>query len=57
MTFIFPYRSKTEPVDVAAKLINANIIVDAILLGDVRNNMLHGISNATGTENSVSMLF
>ncbi|XP_044074806.1 uncharacterized protein LOC122886540 [Siniperca chuatsi] len=37
-----------EPVAVTAKLLKSNIIVDSILLGDVENNMLHGISNATG---------
>ncbi|XP_029309683.1 uncharacterized protein LOC115022742 [Cottoperca gobio] len=39
-----------EPDAVTAKLLKSNIIVDSILLGDVEktNNMLHGISNATG---------
>ncbi len=37
-----------EPVAVTAKLLKSNIIVDSILLGNVENNMLHGISNATG---------
>ncbi|TMS09657.1 Protein THEM6 [Larimichthys crocea] len=40
--------SSIEPVAVTAKLLNSNIIVDSILLGNVENNMLHGISNATG---------
>ncbi|KAM4605247.1 uncharacterized protein ACJ7VT_017521 [Polymixia lowei] len=40
--------STRKPVTVAAKLISSNIIVDSILLGNVQNNMLHGISNATG---------
>ncbi|KAM4604629.1 uncharacterized protein ACJ7VT_016960 [Polymixia lowei] len=40
--------STRQPVTVAAKLISSNIIVDSILLGNVQNNMLHGISNATG---------
>ncbi|XP_073347040.1 uncharacterized protein [Pagrus major] len=40
--------SSIEPVAVTAKLIKADIIVDSILLGNVENNMLHGISNATG---------
>ncbi|XP_056247640.1 uncharacterized protein LOC130178985 isoform X2 [Seriola aureovittata] len=40
--------SSIEPVAVTAKLLKCDIIVDSILLGDVENNMLHGISNATG---------
>ncbi|XP_041849079.1 uncharacterized protein LOC121644894 [Melanotaenia boesemani] len=40
--------SSIEPVAVTAKLLKSNIIVDSILLGNVDNNMLHGISNATG---------
>lgn len=40
--------SSIEPVPVTAKLLKSNIIVDSILLGNVENNMLHGISNATG---------
>ncbi|KAM3604716.1 uncharacterized protein V6R79_015353 [Siganus canaliculatus] len=40
--------SFTEPVAVTAKLLKSDITVDSILLGDVENNMLHGISNATG---------
>ncbi|KAI4786394.1 hypothetical protein KUCAC02_037146 [Chaenocephalus aceratus] len=37
-----------EPDAVTAKLLKSNIVVDSILLGNVENNMLHGISNATG---------
>ncbi|XP_029931219.1 uncharacterized protein LOC115375808 [Myripristis murdjan] len=40
--------SAAKPVTVAANLIKSNIVVDAIILGKVDNNMLHGISNATG---------
>ncbi|KAM7379513.1 hypothetical protein PAMP_005059 [Pampus punctatissimus] len=41
--------SSIEPVAVTVKLLKSNIIVDSILLGNVEdNNMLHGISNATG---------
>ncbi|XP_017281441.1 uncharacterized protein LOC108241656 [Kryptolebias marmoratus] len=40
--------SSMEPVAVTAKLLQSNIIVDSILLGNVDNSMLHGISNATG---------
>ncbi|XP_069559466.1 uncharacterized protein [Brachyistius frenatus] len=40
--------SVNKPADVAANLIKSNIIVDSILLGDVENNILHGISIATG---------
>ncbi|XP_071375493.1 uncharacterized protein [Centroberyx affinis] len=40
--------SSAKPVTVAVNLIKSNIIVDAILVGKVENNMLHGISNATG---------
>ncbi|KAM7400412.1 hypothetical protein PAMA_004886 [Pampus argenteus] len=40
--------SSIEPVTVTVKLLKSNIIVDSILLGNVENNMLHGISNATG---------
>ncbi|XP_042354028.1 uncharacterized protein LOC121951668 [Plectropomus leopardus] len=40
--------SSVEPDVVTAKLLKSNIIVDSVLLGDVKNNMLHGISNATG---------
>ncbi|AWP03881.1 putative bifunctional E2/E3 enzyme R795-like [Scophthalmus maximus] len=40
--------SSIEPVAVTAKLLQSDIIVDSILLGNVDNNMLHGISNATG---------
>ena len=38
--------AKTETV--AINLIESNIVVDSILLGDVDNHTLHGISNATG---------
>ncbi|KAL6118287.1 uncharacterized protein ACO6RY_03117 [Pungitius sinensis] len=40
--------SLNKPEDVAANLIKANIIVDSILLGKVENNILCGISHATG---------
>uniref|UniRef100_A0A8C4GV26 Uncharacterized protein n=1 Tax=Dicentrarchus labrax TaxID=13489 RepID=A0A8C4GV26_DICLA len=40
--------SSIEPVPVTARLLKSDIIVDSILLGNVENNMLHGISNATG---------
>ncbi|XP_037644285.1 uncharacterized protein LOC119499124 isoform X1 [Sebastes umbrosus] len=40
--------SSMEPDAVTAKLLKSDIIVDSILLGNVENNMLHGISNATG---------
>ncbi|XP_023268984.1 uncharacterized protein LOC111660082 [Seriola lalandi dorsalis] len=40
--------SKNKPVPVAASLIKSNIILDAIILGNVQNNCLHGISIATG---------
>ncbi|XP_074544926.1 uncharacterized protein LOC141804413 isoform X2 [Halichoeres trimaculatus] len=40
--------SSIEPEAVTAKLLKSGIVVDSILLGDVENNMLHGISNATG---------
>ncbi|XP_062284218.1 ubiquitin-conjugating enzyme E2 R1-like [Scomber scombrus] len=40
--------SSIEPVAITAKLLKSNIIVDSILLGNVENNMLHGISNVTG---------
>ncbi|XP_041804976.1 uncharacterized protein LOC121614939 [Chelmon rostratus] len=40
--------SSIEPVAVTARLLKADIIVDSILLGNVENSMLHGISNATG---------
>ncbi|KAK7898811.1 hypothetical protein WMY93_019664 [Mugilogobius chulae] len=40
--------SSVEPADVAVSLINSNIIVDSVLLGEVENNMLHGISIASG---------
>ncbi|KAG7454163.1 bifunctional E2/E3 enzyme R795-like isoform 3 [Solea senegalensis] len=40
--------SSIEPVAITEKLLNSNIVVDSILLGNVENNMLHGISNATG---------
>ncbi|KAK5860154.1 hypothetical protein PBY51_021651 [Eleginops maclovinus] len=40
--------SSIEPDAVTAKLLKSNIVVDSILLGKVENNMLHGISNATG---------
>ncbi|CAL8352925.1 unnamed protein product, partial [Boreogadus saida] len=40
--------SKVKPETVAVNLITSNIIVDSILLGNVANNTLHGISNATG---------
>lgn len=40
--------SSIEPVAVTAKLLKSNIVLDSILLGNVENNMLHGISNATG---------
>ncbi|KAJ7994689.1 hypothetical protein DPEC_G00252100 [Dallia pectoralis] len=40
--------STSEPEAVAAKLINTNIIVDAIIVGKVDNLILCGICNATG---------
>ncbi|XP_072226684.1 uncharacterized protein [Leuresthes tenuis] len=40
--------SSNKPADVAANLIRSNIIVDSILLGKVENNILHGISIASG---------
>ncbi|XP_047444520.1 uncharacterized protein LOC125010181 [Mugil cephalus] len=40
--------SSIEPVAVTAKLLKSDIVVDSILLGNVENNMLHGISSATG---------
>ncbi|XP_051809547.1 uncharacterized protein LOC110949247 [Acanthochromis polyacanthus] len=40
--------SSIEPVAVTGKLLRLDIIVDSILFGKVENNMLHGISNATG---------
>ncbi|XP_032437825.1 uncharacterized protein LOC116731986 [Xiphophorus hellerii] len=40
--------SVKKSADVAADLIKSNIIVDSILLGKVANNILHGISIATG---------
>lgn len=40
--------SFTEPDAVTVKLLKSDIVVDSILLGNVENGMLHGISNATG---------
>ncbi|KAG7457026.1 hypothetical protein MATL_G00242160 [Megalops atlanticus] len=40
--------SLNDPVNVAVRLINSNIVVDSILLGNEENTVLHGISNATG---------
>ncbi|XP_056441293.1 uncharacterized protein LOC130378567 isoform X2 [Gadus chalcogrammus] len=40
--------STVKPETVAVNLIKSNIIVDSVLLGKVDNNMLHGISIATG---------
>ncbi|XP_054888462.1 uncharacterized protein LOC129361571 [Poeciliopsis prolifica] len=40
--------SQIDPVAVTVKLLKSDITVDSILLGNVENNMLHGISNATG---------
>ncbi|XP_030597381.1 uncharacterized protein LOC115788488 [Archocentrus centrarchus] len=40
--------SSNKPDQVATNLIKSNIIVDSILLGKVENNVLHGISTATG---------
>ncbi|KAJ8271130.1 hypothetical protein GJAV_G00123100 [Gymnothorax javanicus] len=40
--------SKSDPVEVAIKLIDANVVVDSVLLGGDQNNVLHGISNVTG---------
>ncbi|XP_069013785.1 uncharacterized protein [Embiotoca jacksoni] len=40
--------SSIEPAAVTAKLLKSDIVVDSILLGNVENDMLHGISNATG---------
>ena len=42
------HRSYNKPDVVTANLIKSNIIVDSILLGNVRNNILCGISIATG---------
>uniref|UniRef100_A0A8C7N999 Uncharacterized protein n=3 Tax=Oncorhynchus kisutch TaxID=8019 RepID=A0A8C7N999_ONCKI len=40
--------SMTEPDAVTTKLMSLNIVVDAIVVGKVDNNVLRGISNATG---------
>nr|XP_020470594.1 uncharacterized protein LOC109968581 [Monopterus albus] len=40
--------SSNKPEAVAVNLIKSNIIVDSVLLGKVKNNVLHGISIATG---------
>ncbi|XP_041658952.1 uncharacterized protein LOC121519913 [Cheilinus undulatus] len=40
--------SSIEPIPVTTRLLKSDIVVDSILLGNVENNMLHGISNATG---------
>lgn len=40
--------SNSGPADVAVSLIKSGIIVDSVLLGDVENNVLHGISIASG---------
>ncbi|XP_054873845.1 uncharacterized protein ube2a isoform X2 [Amphiprion ocellaris] len=40
--------STNKPAPVAVDLIKSNIIVDSVLLGEVENNILHGISIATG---------
>ncbi|KAM8839036.1 uncharacterized protein ACB058_015598 isoform 2-T2 [Synchiropus picturatus] len=40
--------SVSKPEAVASRLVTSGIIVDSLLLGDVHNTMLHGISNATG---------
>ncbi|KAJ8271129.1 hypothetical protein GJAV_G00123070 [Gymnothorax javanicus] len=40
--------SCSDPVQVAVKLIEANIVVDSVLLRNTTNTILHGISNATG---------
>lgn len=45
----FVHRSVNKPEVVVANLIKSNIIVDSILLGKVENNILRGISKATGT--------
>ncbi|XP_061600946.1 uncharacterized protein LOC133463424 isoform X2 [Cololabis saira] len=42
------FGSSTKPVDAAVKLLKLNITVDSVLLGKSENNMLHGISIATG---------
>ncbi|KAG7245251.1 hypothetical protein INR49_023824 [Caranx melampygus] len=41
--------STNQPASVAVSLINSNIILDSILLGDVQDSCLHGISIATVT--------
>ncbi|KAL1007693.1 hypothetical protein UPYG_G00090320 [Umbra pygmaea] len=40
--------SMTEPDAVTTQLMSSNIVVDAIIVGKEDNNVLHGISNATG---------
>ncbi|XP_006795317.2 uncharacterized protein LOC102785609 [Neolamprologus brichardi] len=40
--------SLNKPDQVAINLIKSNVVVDSILLGKVKNNILHGISIATG---------
>ncbi|CAL8273075.1 unnamed protein product [Gadus morhua 'NCC'] len=44
----YDHGSTVKPETVAINLIKSNIIVDCILLGNVGNKTLHGISNATG---------
>lgn len=40
--------STQKPADVAVSLIKSGIIVDSVLLGNVENNVLHGISIVSG---------
>uniref|UniRef100_W5LVP4 UBC core domain-containing protein n=1 Tax=Lepisosteus oculatus TaxID=7918 RepID=W5LVP4_LEPOC len=40
--------SSSNPVQTAVKLIDSKIVVDSVIIGEVENYVLHGISNVTG---------
>ncbi|KAI2660622.1 putative bifunctional E2/E3 enzyme R795 [Labeo rohita] len=42
------FSSMSNPVTIARKLVNSNIVVDAVIVGEADNTVLHGISHVTG---------
>lgn len=42
------HRSHNNPISISTQLMEKNIVVDAVLVGEADNTVLHGISYVTG---------